>query len=1100
MSALNGYFSDPDGDALTFTGASSNDGVATVSVDGTSAMVTGVARGSAVVTITAADPAGLLANQGFNVTVGGEDPATVVISRLLDENREAIGDPTNIAGTIYVLLDVQPNEETVTNIALTLNGEAVTPLCRGSSGDMGADIAGLAETGASVEVECQLKTNAVVGECMGMQLDPMYANGGYELSAYVETTRGDKREAFAGQSITLNNHGFVMVAHTPGAESEVGAHTNGLTFYGGPSVEGNVNMFHACPVAYDGTVVGKMTLSTMLTDTSQEAVEGPTVSFREVRNGPQFPAKESPFTWSASTIWWSGNTSVENDPGETETWIINSGQILNPDGGDITSTFRMGDETAKLGPLHFDFKAPVRTNTSEVVVATSNDATTWASTEATHYRDGSGGSTRRFRITEMSDMGVGHVYGMTSAIAVGDCGVGANADTRGSTAFVPLDEASGNVTTISQLPEEDPNRDGVADGGGYDCFVAEVQSLADRLGNAVGLANVPRIRTATTFGVDRTAPEISRERPSEPIVLSSNSLFFEVEEPRLETGEDGSGLASAVRAWAGSSSRTSSRVYWRGSAMADNGSVEIDIEPTAGSTFARERSHTVYADVADNAGNYTSTSFTFIRDQTDPALSLTAVPSNFGAISAASVSVTVGGTLSDATEIRRAFLSIHKGDTCAMGDDALPSTQVSGPVRRLDNGTNEIEFSEVFTVKPADDLGATTYCFYLHAEDDARDADDRAAENAYSAQVATFSVTWPGTPPPPVAPGPTFEFKNVDGTDIDETLDVTEGDATGVMYAVMLANTDADTVAITLTTSPGVTVSPTTVNFPNPNDATADTVLVTVTTAHDLDIMSNVGSVTHSATDFTAASLAVKSMDEDFEIMVSPAMISEDDDPTEVVVTVNAGEAADVTNAIELSLAAGANTVAGDIGSTSAATASVTVSAMSRTGADTVMVDAVDDAERDEENESIAVSITTPTIEASGAGIYAEPASIAIMDDDPDVTLELSRSSVDEDAGAVTVTITATADAPVNGITTFTLALGGTATAGTDYTGPASVTLTINTNGTTASEDVTLTITDDADDEANETIIFDDADGATVGAKTYTVGPATLTIMDNDDT
>ena len=41
-----------------------------------------------------------------------------------------------------------------------------------------------------------------------------------------------------------------------------------------------------------------------------------------------------------------------------------------------------------------------------------------------------------------------------------------------------------NVTFVShQLPEEDPILNGVADGGGVDCYVAEVQSLADRLGN-----------------------------------------------------------------------------------------------------------------------------------------------------------------------------------------------------------------------------------------------------------------------------------------------------------------------------------------------------------------------------------------------------------------------------------------------------------------------------------------------------------------------------------------------------------------------------------------------------------------------------------------
>jgi Leucine-rich repeat (LRR) protein len=63
------YFSDPDGDVLTYTAASSDTGLATVSVSGSTVTVTGVAEGSATVTVTATDPGGLSATQSFNVTV-----------------------------------------------------------------------------------------------------------------------------------------------------------------------------------------------------------------------------------------------------------------------------------------------------------------------------------------------------------------------------------------------------------------------------------------------------------------------------------------------------------------------------------------------------------------------------------------------------------------------------------------------------------------------------------------------------------------------------------------------------------------------------------------------------------------------------------------------------------------------------------------------------------------------------------------------------------------------------------------------------------------------------------------------------------------------
>ena len=1030
----------------------------------------------------------------------------MVISRLLDENRQVIGDPTNISGTIYVLLDVQPNEETVADIVLTLDGEPIMPACRGSAADAASAIPGLAETGAQVEVECQLETSAAMQEvCVGLPIDPKYANGNYELSAYVKTTKGDERNAFAGQQITLNNHGYVMIAHSPGGMSVVDEATDGLTFYGGPAAEGNVNQFHACPVAYDGTIVGSMRLSTKHTDTSQQDVEGATsLSFREGRFEEDFPSKQAPFTWTAGTQWWSPNHRVENIPGETETWVINDGLITDPDGRDISATFRAGGAMAMDGPHYFDFKAPVRTNDSEVVIATSNSSThsSWTSTTARYYPDApAGAGASRFRITELSDMGVGHRYGMTSAIAVGDCGVGANADTRGSTAFVPLEgEGFGNVTTISQLPEEDPNRDGVADGGGVDCYVAEVQSLADRLGNAVGLGNVPRIRTATTFGVDRTPPVISRQRPSEPIVLSSNMLFFELEEPRLENGEDGSQLASSVSAWAGSSNPNSGRVYWStsstvGGGLTDAGTVEIDVTPAEESFFAREQSHTVYVRAHDMAHNRASTTFTFIRDQTEPALSLSSVPGNFGATSAKSVSVAVAGTLSDATEIRRAFLSIHAGEACTMDSDPLAATQVAGPVRRLDNGTNSIEFSEVFTVKQGDDLGATNYCFFLHAEDDARDADDRAAENAYSDQVATFSVTWPGTPPAPPAPGPTFDFHPAGATTMLDSLRVAEGASADNTYRVTLKDAPADaTYPLAMTIGGSATVGTAMVSTADASVGTfqsaTDTVTVTVTPAHDLNNVSELRTLTHMATGFDDTDFPVRVLDDDYAISVNTSSVREDDEAVEVEVTLTGAPNA---SPISVQFTAGGAAATDDFVAITAI--DLTIPAGMTSVKDTVEVDAVDDGAQDEQNESISVNVSG----SDPAAVYYAPAEIMIIDDDPDIQLSLSQSAAAEGDGAVTLTITATAKSEVSGIVTASVAIAGADGAdGTDFTATTPVQLRIDAGATVGTATTTVTILDDAADDDGETIEFTAAN-VTVGAKEYTFGSVKLAITDNDD-
>ena len=65
-----GYFTDPDGDALSFSASSSNTGLVTAATAGSTVTATGVAEGTATVTVTATDPGGLSASQSFSVAVG----------------------------------------------------------------------------------------------------------------------------------------------------------------------------------------------------------------------------------------------------------------------------------------------------------------------------------------------------------------------------------------------------------------------------------------------------------------------------------------------------------------------------------------------------------------------------------------------------------------------------------------------------------------------------------------------------------------------------------------------------------------------------------------------------------------------------------------------------------------------------------------------------------------------------------------------------------------------------------------------------------------------------------------------------------------------
>ena len=82
--SLSGVFSDLDGDALTITAGSSSDGVATVvvSADQSRLTLTGVAEGTATITVTAEDADGNRVSDAFDVTVAApQSPLTGIAAR-----------------------------------------------------------------------------------------------------------------------------------------------------------------------------------------------------------------------------------------------------------------------------------------------------------------------------------------------------------------------------------------------------------------------------------------------------------------------------------------------------------------------------------------------------------------------------------------------------------------------------------------------------------------------------------------------------------------------------------------------------------------------------------------------------------------------------------------------------------------------------------------------------------------------------------------------------------------------------------------------------------------------------------------------------------
>ncbi|MDE0179368.1 MAG: Ig-like domain-containing protein [Gammaproteobacteria bacterium] len=161
---ISASFSDPDGDALSHTAATSNAEVATVAVSGTELSVTGVAQGAAAVTVTASDPGGLSATQSFAVEVAEPAPTTLTVTpdtatltaidqtiRLSADVRDQLGRPITGATVIWSSGD--------TNIATVDTSGLVTAVANGTatvaarSGDVsdGASIV-VSQTAAMVEI------------------------------------------------------------------------------------------------------------------------------------------------------------------------------------------------------------------------------------------------------------------------------------------------------------------------------------------------------------------------------------------------------------------------------------------------------------------------------------------------------------------------------------------------------------------------------------------------------------------------------------------------------------------------------------------------------------------------------------------------------------------------------------------------------------------------------------------------------------------------------------------------------------------------------------------------------------------------------------
>ncbi len=171
-------------------------------------------------------------------------------------------------------------------------------------------------------------------------------------------------------------------------------------------------------------------------------------------------------------------------------------------------------------------------------------------------------------------------------------------------------------------------------------------------------------------------------------------------------------------------------------------------------------------------------------------------------------------------------------------------------------------------------------------------------------------------------------------------------------------------------------------------------------------------------------------------------------------------------------------------------TGSGTISVAANASSAKIPVGIIEDTEN-EGDETVTLTLTSGTGYTVGS---TNVHTLTITDNDmPQVNFASAAGSVDEDDGTyhVAVVISSAPTAPL----TLNYTLGGTAIENADYSITGSGTISVSAGAT--SVNIPIVITDDTEDEPDETVILTLTDGTE-----YTVGSAnvhTLTITDNDE-
>ena len=190
------YFSDPDGDELTYATVTSDGALATAEVSASVVTVIAVARGSVTVTVTATDTEGASATQNFDVTVPNQPP--VAVGTIPAQTVEVGGEVVLEMGPFFsdpdgdaLAYEVTTDNPAVAEVSVGERGVTVTALAKGNATMTvtATDIDGLTAT-QTLSVMVPNRPPAVAGEIPAQTVE-VGEERSLELGSYFTDPDGD---------------------------------------------------------------------------------------------------------------------------------------------------------------------------------------------------------------------------------------------------------------------------------------------------------------------------------------------------------------------------------------------------------------------------------------------------------------------------------------------------------------------------------------------------------------------------------------------------------------------------------------------------------------------------------------------------------------------------------------------------------------------------------------------------------------------------------------------------------------------------------------------------------------------------------------------